>query len=79
MNAWVSVIVLIETHLQGFFHEMVSDAVGTKVLGKSGEGTLSTVSPLRGMENETENSFTSRWIPMSAVWRARNRGTPRDL
>ena len=58
---------------------MVSDAVGTKVLGESGEGTLSTVSPLRGMENETENSFTNRWIPMSSVWRARNRGTPRDL
>ena len=32
--------------LARFFYEMVSDAVGAKVLGESSEGTLSTVSPI---------------------------------
>ena len=58
---------------------MVSDAVGAEVLGKRSEGTLSTVSPIRCMENKAKSRFTSRRIPMSAVWRTRNRSASRDL
>ena len=38
---------------------MVSDAVGTKVLGKRSKGTLSTVSPIRCVESKAEIRFTS--------------------
>ena len=58
--------------LERFFDEMVSDAVGAKILGKRSEGTLSTVSPIRRVENKAESRFTSRWIPMPSVWRTRN-------
>ena len=61
------------------FHEVVSDAVGAKVLGKRSERTLSPVSPIRYVEDKAEIRFTSRWIPMPSVWCPRNRGTPRDL
>ena len=43
--------------LTRIFHEMVSDAVGTKVLGKRSEGTLSTVSPIRCVESKAEIPF----------------------
>ena len=58
---------------------MVSNAVGTEVLGERSKGTLSTVSPIRRVENKAENRFTSRWIPMPAVWRTRNRSSSRDI
>ena len=38
---------------------MVSDEVGTKVLGKRSKGTLSTVSPIRCVESKAEIRFTS--------------------
>ena len=57
---------------QGFFHEMVSDAVGAKVLGKRSKGTLSAVSKIGCVENKAKSGLTSRRIPMSSVWRARN-------
>ena len=62
-----------------FFNEMVSDAVGAKVLGKRSERTLSPVSPIRCVESKAESGLTSSGIPMPSVWRTRNGGPPRDL
>ena len=49
------------------FYEMVSDAVGAKVLGERSERTLSPVSPIRCVENKAKSRFTSCWIPMPSV------------
>ena len=42
---------------KGFFHEMVSDALGAEVLGKRSKGTLSPVSPIRCVENKATGPF----------------------